>query len=80
MSSLVFFRQIMYIEIVYYLCPCLSCRAVEIDEYSYITATYYLLIERHMRKERQEQAQRLITALTKSDSQLQLASLALSPR
>lgn len=57
-----------------------SFRAVERDEYNYVTATYYLLIERHMRKERQEQAQQLAAALTKSDSQLQLASLALSPR
>ncbi len=57
-----------------------SLRALEKDEYNYITATYFLLAERLLRKERQAQAEKLTTMHSSSDSKLQLASLALSPR
>ena len=49
------------------------CRALEQDDYSHVTATYYLLAERVLRSQREAQAQTLAAnalALAKSNPEL----------
>lgn len=47
-----------------------SLRAIERDDYSYITATYYLLAERVLAKHRERQAQQLLVSNAKSEPRL----------